>query len=162
MPLTAVFVSFPDIHIETEVGDVMFFSFFFYRKERDRLREGRVGDVAIAPVLISITCLKNARKMRWIVPVGVIHNAWPCYLCGFRGSTGGPVNEMRAHWFLGKECRIFFLKCHVVKLWRVRYYFQEERLNSLPLRFFPSCLHPSPGGSRCASAILPLGGDSGQ
>lgn len=28
--------------------------------------------------------------------------------------------------------------------------------------FFPSCLHPSPGGSRCASAILPLGGDSGQ
>lgn len=106
--------------------------------------------------------VEKCTKMRWIVSVGVIHNAWPGYLCGFRGRLAGSLNEMRAHWFQRKECRIFFLKCHVVKLWRVRYYFQEERLNSLPLRFFSSCLHPSSGGSCCASAILPLGGDSGQ
>lgn len=36
----------------------------------------------------------------------------------------------------GRSVAFFFLKCHVVKLWRVLYYFQEERLNFLPLDFF--------------------------
>lgn len=58
MPLTAVFVSFPDIHIETEVGDVMFFFFFFTVRKGIVYGKVRVGDVAIAPVLISITRLK--------------------------------------------------------------------------------------------------------
>lgn len=61
-------------------------------------------------------------------------------------STGGGVadksqlNEMGegggARLCRQKECRIFFLRCHVVKLWRVLY--QEERLNFLPLGFFLS------------------------
>lgn len=49
---------------------------------------------------------------------------------------GLELNEMRARGCRGKECRIFFHKCHVVKLWRVLYYFQEERLNFLPLDLF--------------------------
>lgn len=79
----------------------------------------------------------------------------------FPGLNRGLLNEMRARWCRRKECRIFFLKCHVVKLWRVLYYFQEERLNSLPFDFFP-CLHPSPCCSLCTSGISPLGGDPGQ
>lgn len=99
-------------------------------------------------------------KIRWIVLVGVLYSAWVWYLAGY-GSNGGLLNEMRARQCWRKECRIFFLKCHVVKLWRVLYYFQEERLNSLPFNFF-SCLHPSPCRCCCTSGVQPLGGSPGQ
>lgn len=75
---------------------------------------------------------------------------WVCCTargCGILRVGGGGLNsalldELRARWCRRKECRIFFLKCHVVKLWRVLYYFQEERLNFLPLDFPPPCLPP--------------------
>lgn len=82
-------------------------------------------------------------QMRWIVSVGVIHSAGLWLYVTRWGLKWSRVEWNAARWRWRKECRIFFQKCPVVKLWRVLYYFQEERLNSLSFDFFPPCLHPS-------------------
>ncbi|TMS02124.1 Dynein heavy chain 2, axonemal [Larimichthys crocea] len=119
-------------------------------KRRNSLREGRsgVGDVAIAPIaFISVTRFlkKNARENVAMDRVRGCDTQRVVAIFFFRrflGLNRGLLNEMRARWCRRKECRIFFLKCHVVKLWRVLYYFQEERLNSLPFGFFPPVSTP--------------------
>lgn len=85
-------------------------------------------------------------------------SGWPRCRSGLRPemtprwANYGPLEPGR------KKCRILFVKCHVVKLWRVLHCFQEERLNSLSFHFPPS----PPLDSCCIVGILPLDGDKRQ
>lgn len=85
-------------------------------------------------------------------------SGWPRCRSGLRPemtprwANYGPLEPGR------KKCRILFVKCYVVKLWRVLHCFQEERLNSLCFHFPPS----PPLDSCCILGIMPLDGDKRQ
>lgn len=90
--------------------------------------------------------------------MGVIRQRMAAMRSGFAGRDDAALSQLWPAGVGGKECRILFVKCHVVKLWRVLHCFQEERLNSLSFHFTPS----PPLDHCCIVGISPLDGDKTQ
>lgn len=103
--------------------------------------------------------VQNARRRDVLAFVGVIRQRMAALRPRQRAQSAAARGRAAARCLgVGKECRIFFPKCHVAKLWRVLSCFQEERLNPLPFHLSPS----PPLCPGCTAAAAPRGGDKRQ
>lgn len=123
-----VFYPLYPLRVETD-DDVI-----FYGKEGIVYGNVRLELAMSQSTCVDLRCVRTRTKMWWLVSVGVIYNVWLGSVAELRVKQC--LNEWyKVSWCIWRECRIFFLNCHVVKLWRVLHCFQEECLNSLSFVF---------------------------